>query len=159
MQLTYFTDYSFRVLIYLTQHPEEKVTIDKLQSYFDISRNHLVKVVHWLGQQDYVITRRGKGGGIVLSRDPAAIEVGEVFKKAEQRLDLVECMGETCHCRIVQQCGLQGVIRAGLAAFVQVMDSYTLADVSGLTDRQASAGATTIRPPETIKDDTRTSPV
>ena len=152
MQLTYFTDYSFRVLIYLAQHPDEKVTIDRLQSYFDISRNHLVKVVHWLGQQDYVITRRGKGGGIVLSGDPADIDVGEVFKMAEQRLDLVECMGENCHCRIVQQCGLQGVIRAGLAAFVQVMESYTLADVSGLTDSQAVAGAIAIKPPEALKN-------
>ena len=136
MQLTYFTDYCFRVLIYLAQHPDEKATIDQLQSYFGISRNHLVKVVHWLGQRGYVITRRGKGGGISLSRNPVEINVGEVFKQAEQRLDLVECMGENCECRIVQQCGLQGVIRAGLAAFVQVVDAYTLADVSGLSAEQ-----------------------
>ena len=131
MQLTFFTDYSFRVLIYLAQHPDRKTTIDQLQSYFGISRNHLVKVVHWLGVHGYVITSRGKGGGIVLSREPLQIKVGEVLRQAEQRLDLVECMGENCQCRIVHLCGLQGVIREGLAAFVQVLDKYTLADVAG----------------------------
>ncbi len=141
MQLTYFTDYCFRVLIYLALHPNEKVTIDQLQGYFDISRNHLVKVVHWLGQRDYLITRRGKGGGVTLSRAPGEIRVGEVFRHAEHRLDLVECMGENCQCRIVQQCGLQGVIRAGLAQFMKVIDDYTLADVSGLTVDQRGGGA------------------
>ena len=132
MQLTFFTDYCFRVLIYLAQHPGENTTIDQLQGYFGISRNHLVKVVHWLAKHGYVATRRGKGGGITLNRSPVDINVGEVFGQAEQRLDLVECMGPNCKCRIVQQCGLQGVIRAGLAAFVQVVDGYTLADVAGV---------------------------
>lgn len=145
MQLTYFTDYCFRVLIYLAQHPDEKATIDQLQRYFGISRNHLVKVVHWLGSSGYVITRRGKGGGILLSRDPADIQVGKLFRQAEQRLDLVECMGDNCQCRIVGQCGLQGVIRAGLAAFQQVVDRYSLADVAG-SNRLAATEAV-INPP------------
>ncbi|RLA13864.1 MAG: BadM/Rrf2 family transcriptional regulator [Gammaproteobacteria bacterium] len=147
MQLTYFTDYCFRVLIYLAQHPDQKATIDQLQDYFGISRNHLVKVVHWLGQHEYVTTRRGKGGGILLGGDPAGINVGEVFKQAEQRLDLVECMGDNCECRIVQQCGLQGVIRAGLAAFVQVVDGYSLADVSGLSAETQTTTEIVIEPP------------
>ena len=146
MQLTYFTDYCFRVLIYLAQHPEARTTIDQLQGYFDISRNHLVKVVHWLGKNDYVTTSRGKGGGIALRQDPRQINVGEVLRRAEQRLDLVECMGDACQCRIVEQCGLQGVLRAGLTAFLEVADRYTLADVAGTGSRPLPRG------PEPVAD-------
>ncbi|HAC33637.1 MAG TPA: Rrf2 family transcriptional regulator [Gammaproteobacteria bacterium] len=132
MQLTFFTDYCFRVLIYLAQHPGERVTIDELQESFGVSRNHLVKVVHWLGKQGYITTSRGKGGGMTLNRDPAEMNIGQIFRRAEQRLDLVECMGDHSNCSIEPSCGLQGVIRAGLAAFIEVVDRYTLADVAGV---------------------------
>lgn len=131
MQITRFTDYSFRVLIYLVQHPDGRVTIDHLNDYFEVSRNHLVKVVHWLSQQGYVETRRGKGGGIVLAVPAEEIQVGVLFRQAE-RLDLVECFDPPRNrCKITDRCGLQGVIRRGLAEFVKVLDGYTLADVAG----------------------------
>ena len=133
MQLTYFTDYCFRVLIHLAQHPDQKFTIDQLHSFFGISRNHLVKVIHWLGQHDYIATSRGKGGGVLLNLDPTSVNIGELFVKAEQRLDLAECMGTDCQCKIVASCGLQGVIRAGLTAFLDVLSDYSLADIAGIS--------------------------
>ena len=157
MQLTYFTDYCFRVLIYLAQNPGQKFTIDQLQSYFGISRNHLVKVIHWLGQYDYISTSRGKGGGVLLINDPASVNIGELFTRAEQRLDLVECMGTDCQCKIVASCGLQGVIRAGFAAFLDVLSTYSLADVAGInsvifSQKNPVQGVTTHLPDPTVKN-------
>ena len=76
MQLTLFTDYCFRVLIYLAQQPQRRVTVTELTDYYGISRHHLVKVVHWLGRQGYVTTSRGKQGGLCLARPAQDINIG-----------------------------------------------------------------------------------
>lgn len=63
MQLTSYTDYALRVLIYLAMPQKRRATITELADFFNISRNHLVKVVHHLGSKGFIKTTRGKGGG------------------------------------------------------------------------------------------------
>lgn len=153
MQLTLFTDYCFRVLIYLAQQPQRRVTVTELSDYYGISRHHLVKVVHWLGRQGYVTTSRGKQGGLCLARPAKDINIGEVARATEPGFDLVECFdAATNTCRILPQCGLAGVLMGATRAFLAELDRYTLADLSGrplptapgvvrLGDRPVRAGA------------------
>src|SRR5690606_7276386 len=65
MQLTQFTDLGLRVLMYLS-HPDRgtPVTVGEIATRFGASRNHLIKVVHFMAQQGWLITTRGKGGGL-----------------------------------------------------------------------------------------------
>ena len=63
MQLTLHTDYALRVLIYLAQKKgDELATITEIADFYRISRNHLVKVVHHLAQEEFIHTTRGKHG-------------------------------------------------------------------------------------------------
>ena len=63
MQLTYYTDYSLRVLMYLAHQPRRRVSISEIAERYDISRNHLMKVVHNLSRGGFIKSHRGKGGG------------------------------------------------------------------------------------------------
>jgi Rrf2 family nitric oxide-sensitive transcriptional repressor len=64
MQLTHFTDLGLRVLMYLThQQRDTPATISEIARQFEVSRHHLVKVVHFMGQRQRLATARGKGGG------------------------------------------------------------------------------------------------
>jgi Rrf2 family nitric oxide-sensitive transcriptional repressor len=130
MRLTTFSDYAFRVLIYLGSAPHGLATIADIAAAYGISENHLMKVVHQMARLGYIETVRGKGGGMRLARAPAAINVGEVLRATEDGFDLVECMGEhESDCRIVRACALQGVLGEAVAAFLGVLDRYTLADL------------------------------
>ncbi len=91
MQLTLHTDYALRVLIYLAMHPNQRVTITELSTFFNISRNHLVKVVHNLGLKGFIQSVRGKNGGLYLSRSADQIRVGEVVRQMEANFHIVEC--------------------------------------------------------------------
>lgn len=130
MQLTRYSDYSLRVLIYLALAPERLATIEGIARSYGVSEGHLKKVVHQLGLRGYVETVRGRGGGLRLARPADEIRIGEVVRATEENLALVECMDPaTSDCVIESACGLRPVLREALAAFLAVLDGYTLADL------------------------------
>ncbi len=131
MQLTRYTDYSIRTLIYLGAH-EGTQTISEVAKAYGISRNHLVKVVHNLGRLGYVETLRGKSGGIRLAIPPQEINLGSVVRDVEPTLNVVECFSaEENSCPITPVCGLKGILHEASDAFFEVLEKYHLSDVIG----------------------------
>ncbi|MEZ4334716.1 MAG: Rrf2 family transcriptional regulator [Myxococcota bacterium] len=130
MQLTRHTDYALRTLLFLALRPERRATIEEVADAFAISRAHLMKVVHGLGQAGCLETVRGRNGGIRLARPAAEIRIGEVVRRMEGRLALVECFDPRAgHCRIEPACGLRPILDEALEAFVGTLDRYTVADL------------------------------
>jgi Rrf2 family nitric oxide-sensitive transcriptional repressor len=130
VQLTRYSDYSLRVLIYLALDPERLVTIEEIAQSYGISKAHLMKVVHQLGLNGYVETVRGRGGGLRLGRRPEEITVGEVVRSTEENMALVECFDpESSRCAIEPACGLRSLLHEALDAFLAVLDRHTLGDL------------------------------
>jgi Rrf2 family nitric oxide-sensitive transcriptional repressor len=125
MKLTRYTDYALRVLLYLGARPERLCSISEMSRSYGISQNHLMKVVHDLGKAGFVASARGRLGGIRLARPPQEIVIGSVVRHTEDGFDLVDCGS----CIIAPACGLTGVLREALGAFMAVLDSHTLADL------------------------------
>ncbi len=132
MRLTVFSDYSLRVLIYAGLFRDRLVTISEIAEAYDISRNHLMKVVHHLARGGYLETIRGKGGGFRLLRDPEKVGLGALVRETEAESVPVECMDpERQDCRILPACRLKHCILEAEQAFYQALDKYTLADLLG----------------------------
>jgi Rrf2 family nitric oxide-sensitive transcriptional repressor len=129
MQLTLYTDYTLRVLVYLSLHCDRTVTITEIAQYYAISRNHLVKVVHNLATLGYIQTTRGKGGGMKLAVDPHAVTIGEIVRKVEPNFEIVECFNsENPRCIIEPLCALKNVLWQAKNDFLGTLDRCTLAD-------------------------------
>lgn len=129
MQLTLFSDYSLRILLYLTMHHGQRVTLREISAAYGISRNHLVKVVQRLIEQGLVESVRGRGGGLSLAREPRDINVGAVVRLTEPHLNLVECFDErTNTCPIDSACGLKNALVRAQEAFYAELARYSLAD-------------------------------
>ncbi len=131
MHLTRFTDYSLRVLIFLAVKGEERSTINEIAERFDVSRNHLMKVVQELSHKGYITAIRGKNGGLLLKKAPGEIHLGRLVRDTENDLELVECFGASNECRITPACRLKPILAEALRAFLAVLDKYTLADMLG----------------------------
>lgn len=130
MNLTRFSDYSLRVLICAGTYRERLLTIAEIATTFDVSENHLMKVVHRLAQLGLLETLRGKGGGLRLAREPGEINLGWVLRQTEQGQPLVECFaGAPSHCKILPSCRLQHLLHQAEDSFYSVLDRYTLADL------------------------------
>ena len=91
MQLTRYSDYSLRTLIYLGLNRDRRCTIREIADAYGISENHLMKLVHQLGREGFVRTTRGKKGGLELAMPAREISVGAVFRAMEGNFHLVEC--------------------------------------------------------------------
>ncbi|WP_339804865.1 Rrf2 family transcriptional regulator [uncultured Marinobacter sp.] len=129
MHVTRYTDYSLRVLIYLAVQSDRLATIQEIADSYDISKNHLMKVVHQLNKKGYIETVRGKKGGMRLRMAPSDINVGVLVRETEQDLNIVECFASKDACRISPVCGLKGMFGEALNAFMKTLDQYTLEDV------------------------------
>ncbi|AQU87874.1 Rrf2 family transcriptional regulator [Komagataeibacter nataicola] len=132
MRLTLHTDYALRTLLYMGLHADRRVSIHEIASAYDISENHLVKVIHRLSRLGLIDARRGRGGGLVLAHAPEDIRIGDVVRQTEDDLQLVHC--EPTHpdgscCILSDMCKLRGVLSTALGAFMSVLDSTTLADL------------------------------
>jgi Rrf2 family nitric oxide-sensitive transcriptional repressor len=135
MRLTLYTDYSLRVLIYLAAHDDRMCSIAEIAKAHRISYSHLMKVVNALAHHGFVETVRGRGGGLKLAKAPSAIGVGDVVRKTEEGMNLVDCD----NCVIVSACGLTPVFRKGVAAMMSVFDDYTVADLIAKRKQLAAA--------------------
>lgn len=129
MQLSTFSDYSMRVMIYLGLKHGELVTIAEIAKAYQISENHLMKVVHHLGQRGYIETLRGKGGGLRLAGDAADINLGDLVRATEGNAGLLQCMDEESNCCIQPACRLIGILHEAQDALFGVLGKYTLADL------------------------------
>lgn len=125
MRLTRYTDFAMRVLLFLGVQPDRVCAVSEIARAYGVSQNHLTKVVHDLGKAGYVRSVRGRFGGIRLARPAAEINVGEVIRHTEEGFELVDCST----CVIAPACGLNGALGEALAAFMAVLDGYSLEDL------------------------------
>lgn len=129
MRVTLHTDYALRMLMLLALEPNQLHTIEKISTRYDISRNHLMKVAQTLVQCGFVESVRGRSGGLRLRGKPEDINIGAVVRATEDGFNLVECFIAEDNCLISSACGLRGPLEEALAAFLAVLDRYSLADL------------------------------
>lgn len=129
MQLTRYTDFGLRVMMYLTQAGarETPVTVAEIAERFAVSRHHIVKVVHFLARQEWIVTTRGKGGGLRLARAPSTYRLGDLVQTLERQHQLVNCVEPPC--ALAGVCLLASALDKGLRAFFETLNQQTLADV------------------------------
>ena len=129
MRLTFMTDYALRLLMYLAERPERLCTIAEVAAAHQVSLAHLTKITHQLGLAGWLVTVRGKGGGMRLALDPHGINLGQVVRSVEPDFALVECFSPGSTCVLTGRCGLAVVLNEAMLRFLEHLDAFTLADI------------------------------
>jgi Rrf2 family nitric oxide-sensitive transcriptional repressor len=139
MQLSKFTDYGLRVLLQLTANDPARVSVGQIAKSYNISDHHVAKVASALVKGGFVISGRGRAGGLTLARPANQICIGAVVRYLAGDVPVVECFAsDGCDCAAFAQCGLRGPLYDAQQAFFGVLDEYTLAQV--VSDPQKMAG-------------------
>ncbi|MGE3475895.1 MAG: Rrf2 family transcriptional regulator [Rhodospirillaceae bacterium] len=154
MRLTQFTDYSLRVALYLAENPGRVCSVREISEWFGISRDHLVKVAHNLARLGFVISTKGRGGGLRLARPAEETSLAEVVKAAESDFHLVECFDAgRSTCRVTRACALKHALQDAMRAFFATLEGRTLASVA------SPSRLFTAQPKEQSRERTREVPI
>lgn len=125
MQLSRYTDYALRILIYLYTHNDRLCSIHEIATYYNISQNHLMKIVHKLGKGGFIKTVRGRRGGLELNMSPSEIKLGNIIKYTEEGAYHVKCS----ECIIRQNCNLPCFLVEAMNKFYTTLSQYSLDDL------------------------------
>ncbi len=132
VQLTIYSDYALRTLMYLGLHPDRPASVPEIAAAYRISAHHLAKVAKALVRGGFARTQRGRSGGLELAKPARDVTVGAVVRFTEPTLNLVECFDrKTSTCPITGACRLERTLYDARAAFMDVLDRTTLADLLG----------------------------
>lgn len=130
MQLTLFSDYALRMLMYAHAAGDRLVTIEEIAKSYNISRAHLMKVANTLTRAGFLTAIRGRTGGLKLGKPAHDIRLGDVIRTTEPDFALVECLATGSECVVEGCCRLPAVIRRALTAFLTELDQHTLASIA-----------------------------
>jgi Rrf2 family nitric oxide-sensitive transcriptional repressor len=136
MHFTTYTDYALRVLIYLGLFTDRFVTTQEMGRAYEISHNHLIKIVNSMGQKGLLDVRRGRGGGFRLNHLPSEIRLGAVIQMTEPDMDLLECFKSSDNCTIAPLCQLRERLRSARNSFVDVLNETSIQDLLGSESQQ-----------------------
>lgn len=125
MQLSRYTDYALRILVYLYMHDDRLCSIHEIATYYEISQNHLMKIVHKLGKGGFIQTIRGRRGGLKLNRDAQDIKLGEIIQYTEEDIYHVNCV----QCLIHKNCKLPTFLMEAMNSFYTTLSQYSLIDL------------------------------
>lgn len=128
MQLTLFTDYALRVLIYSAHKKGELATMREISDFYGVSAEHLRKVIHSLTKAGYLNSYRGAKGGIELAAPGSKIRVGDVVKDMQGSAPVIDCEGRDCLLSI--DCVLKNALTKGMNAFYAELKNYSLEDIA-----------------------------
>lgn len=131
MRLTQQANYAIRALIYCAANPDKPSKVPEIAATYGISETHLFKVMKILVDNNFIKTLRGRNGGIMLARPSDEISIGAVIRAAEENFNLADCFDPTKRdCPLIDSCGFNRVLNEALKAFFDVLDLYTIADLS-----------------------------
>lgn len=135
MRLTLHTDYAFRALMFLCSNKERLSTIAEIAKFYNISRNHLVKVINTLVKGNFIEAIRGKGGGLRLANNSEKISLGKIIRITEPDFILVECFSSNNSCILTPICQLKHILSQAINNFLKDLDGFSLSDLSLDKDR------------------------
>ena len=125
LHLAKFTDYALRVCLHLGAHAGQRMTIAEIAKSQKLSHPNLMKVVQRLVEGGFLLSTRGRSGGVQLSDDAAAIRIGAIVRHMEEDTAIVDCSS----CVSKGACGLLRVLNESKQSFLKHLDQVTLSDV------------------------------
>lgn len=106
----------------------------------EIPRKFLEFILLELKKHGLLQSKRGKGGGYELQKDPAQITLGEVIRLFDGSLAPLPCASESAFrkcddCHDLSTCGTRLVMREVRDATAKILDHTTIADLTQRVDQ------------------------
>ena len=139
------TKYGLRALLALAERAGQgPVQVSELASKQRLPRKFLEAILLELTRHGLLLSKKGRGGGYVLSRKPGDITVGQVMRALGGPLAVTPCVSVTAYrrceeCIDEETCGIRLAMKEVRDATSHILDNTSLA---GLNARVRGSGLT-----------------
>lgn len=140
--ITKKTKYAFKALVSLAlRYEDEKpVLIAELAAKDNTPRKFLEVILLELKNKGILLSKKGKGGGYLLAKNPVNIPLSLILRTLEGSLAPLACLSKTAHakcdeCEDESACGLKMVMRDAYEAQMEKLEKTTLKDLLDCCNR------------------------
>jgi Rrf2 family protein len=143
--LTRKSKYAVKALLVLAAHPARgPVLISELAHGERLPKKFLEAILLELKRHGLLHSKKGKGGGYSLSRNPSQVTLGQIIRILDGPLAWTPCVSQTAYrkceeCIDEKTCGIRFAMKKVRDATARILDNTSLAAVS----RQMAQARTT----------------
>ena len=129
------TKYGLHALMHLCEkYNQGSILIADLAREEGIPKKFLESILLNLKNHGILQSKKGKGGGYQLARNPSEIKVGQVIRILDGPLAPVSCVSQTGYkpckeCKDEHHCGIRLVMKDVREAMANILDKTSLSDV------------------------------
>lgn len=138
MKITYKGDYAVKAILDLAfQYKGNNVVpLSEISQRQDVPEKYLEQIMLILKNAGIVSSKRGKGGGFFLTRDPSEITLGEIIRIIDGPIEPIECARSDCDldCRDENKCAFQEVWMKVSTAVSEIVDKTTFQSIMRRTE-------------------------
>jgi Rrf2 family protein len=142
--LTNRSRYALKALLVLAREAGQgPILVSDLAAREALPKKFLEAILLDLKRQRLVESKKGKGGGYFLRRNPSEITFAEVIRVLDGPLAAVSCVSQTAYMRCAecldeQTCGVRLAMKKVRDATAEILDHTTLADVNAQLARRSA---------------------
>uniref|UniRef100_UPI00404A6C2B RrF2 family transcriptional regulator n=1 Tax=Flavobacterium sp. TaxID=239 RepID=UPI00404A6C2B len=132
------TKYGIKALIYMAKRePSQPILISEIAEHEIISKKFLEMILLDLKNNGFVSSKKGKGGGYYLLKDPKLISAASIFRVLDGPIALLPCVSlnyyEKCSdCPSEEQCALNKLLIQVRDNALTILENKTLYDLANV---------------------------
>jgi Rrf2 family protein len=133
--LSHKSKYALKAILALSRvYGKGPVLITEVAEQEQIPRRFLELILLELRNQGVLRSKKGKGGGYMLSRPPSQISVGQVIRMLEGPIAMLPCVSKTAYercedCADEKTCAVRMLMKDVREATATIFDSTSFADL------------------------------
>ncbi|MDD5043366.1 MAG: Rrf2 family transcriptional regulator [Patescibacteria group bacterium] len=105
------SDYGLRLMVELAKNKDKKpVSLRKFAEKYGISFLFLQRLAGKLRQAKLIRSMRGSGGGYILTKKPAQIKLGDIFRALEGKVAVMRCLKGGKSCPAISACSTKKIL-------------------------------------------------
>ena len=134
--LTRKSKYGVKAMLFLAEQSVRRpVLIADMAEREQLPKKFLEAILLELKRHGLLGSKKGKGGGYFLGRDPSQITLGQVIRILDGPLALIPCVSQTAYmkcdeCVDEQTCGIRLVMKEVRDATAHILDNTSLVNLN-----------------------------
>ncbi|MBN1300638.1 MAG: Rrf2 family transcriptional regulator [Melioribacteraceae bacterium] len=122
--------YGLKTIFYLSKFDDDIIrTSTEISSDLNIPKEFTSKVLQSLTKSGIVCSRKGKGGGFRLFKDPADIKIIEVIYELDKNADIAFCLFGFKECKCGGNCPMHDSIGKLLNNFHDILYNHSVKEL------------------------------